>query len=111
MRTSSKYRIVQSGRRLRYLAGAYPCLAFLNAKQSSIKTQAKGGQIAYDSAVDHAKRHCGKIVNLMLAVHGGDYAGVVDGLIRPGYPARIDPYSYHVRQDPTQLDRELAVAS
>ena len=94
-----------------YLAGAYPCLAFLSEKQSSIKTQSKGGQIAYDSAVDHAKRHCGKIVNLMLAVNGGDYAGVVDGLIRPGYPARIDPFSYQVRQDPTRLDRQMAGAS
>ena len=27
------------------------------------------------------------------------------------YPTRIDPYSYHVKQDPTRLDRELAVAS
>jgi phage replication initiation protein len=61
--------------------------------------------------VENAKRHCGKVVNLMLDVLGGDYAGVVDGLIRPGYPTRIDPYSYHVRQDPTRLDRELTVAS
>ncbi len=95
----------------RYLAGAYPCLAFLSEEQSSIKTVAKGGQIAYDSAVENAKRHCGKVVNLMLDVLGGDYAGVVDGLIRPGYPTRIDPYSYQVRQDPTKLDRELVGAS
>lgn len=88
-----------------YLAGAYPCLAFLSDEQSRIKTVSKAVQIAYDSAVENAKRHCGKIVNLMLDVLGGDYAGVVEGLIRPGYPTRIDPYSYHVRQDPTRLDR------
>jgi len=94
-----------------YLAGAYPCLAMLSEKQCAIKTRAKGGQIAYDCAVDHAKRHCGKIVNLMLAVQGGDYAGVVDSLIRPGFPARVDPYSYHIKQDPTRLDRSTVEAS
>lgn len=90
-----------------YLAGAYPCLAFLTDEQSVIKTISKGGQIAYDTAVENAKRHCGKTINLMLDVLGGDFAGVIDSLIRPGYPARIDPYSYHVRQNPSMLDRDL----
>ena len=94
-----------------YLAGAYPCLAFLSEEQSIIKTIAKGAQIAYDTAVENAKRHCGKIVNLMLDVLGGDYVGVVQSLLRPGYPSRIDAYSYHVKQNPTMLDRELARAS
>ena len=93
-----------------YLAGAYPCLAFLTEEQSVIKTIAKGGQIAYDTAVENAKRHCGKTINLMLDVLGGDFAGVVESLRRPGYPARIDAYSYHVKQNPTMLDRELAGA-
>ena len=93
-----------------YLAGAYPCLAFLTEEQSVIKTIAKGAQISYDTAVENAKRHCGKIINLMLDVQGGDYAGVVDTLIRPGYPARIDAYSYHVKQNPTMLDRDMTGA-
>jgi phage replication initiation protein len=93
-----------------YLAGSYPCLAFLTEEQSTIKTIAKGAQISYDSAVENAKRHCGKTINLMLDVLGGDFAGVVDTLIRPGYPARIDPYSYHVKQNPSMLDRELSEA-
>lgn len=90
-----------------YLAGAYPCLAFLTEEQSTIKTIAKGGQIAYDTAVENAKRHCGKTVNLMLEVLGGDYSEVVNSLLRPGYPARIDPYSYHVKQNPAMLDRQV----
>lgn len=94
-----------------YLAGAYPCLAFLTDEQSVIKTIAKGAQIAYDTAVENAKRHCGKIVNLMLDVLGGDFAGVVDSLIRPGYPSRIDPYSYHVKRNPTMLDRDMQGAA
>jgi phage replication initiation protein len=90
-----------------YLAGAYPCLAALNEHQSAIKTVAKGARIAYDKAVENAKLHCGKIVNLMLSVVGGDYAEVVNQLIRPGIPTRIEPFSYHVRQDPLMLDRSL----
>jgi phage replication initiation protein len=88
-----------------YLAGAYPCLAALNERQSSIKTVTKAARIAYDRAVENAKLHCGKIVNLMLAVEGGDYGEVVSQLIRPGIPTRIEPFSYHVRQDPLMLDQ------
>ena len=94
-----------------YLAGAYPCLAFIDEEQSTIKTISKGAQVAYDTAVENAKRHCGKIVNLMLDVLGGDYASVVDSLIRDGYPTRIDPYSYHVRRNPSMLDRDLQGAA
>jgi phage replication initiation protein len=89
-----------------YLAGAYPCLAVLNEHQSTIRTVAKGAQITYARAIENAKLHCGKTVNLMLAVVGGDYAEVVNQLIRPGIPARIEPYSYHVRRSPMMLDRQ-----
>ncbi len=90
-----------------YLAGAYPCLSFLSEEQSVIKTVTKAAQIAFDAAVENAKQHCGKLVNLMMQVMQGDYAAVVDKLLRPGIPARIDPYSYHVKNDPAMLDWEL----
>ena len=90
-----------------YLAGAYPCLAILNEEQSTIKTVTKAAQIAFDAAVENGKRACGKLVNLMLEVMQGDYAAVVDKLLRPGIPARIDPYSYHVKKTPAMLDWEL----
>lgn len=91
-----------------YLAGAYPCLAVLNERQSTIRTVVKAARIAYARAVENAKLHCGKTVNLMLSVLGGDYAEVVKQLIRPGIPGRIDPYSYYVRQEPAMLDSALA---
>lgn len=90
-----------------YLAGAYPCLAFIEAEQSVIKTVSKAARIAFDAAVEHAKQQCGKLVNLMLTVAGGDYIDVVQQLVRPGIPARIDPYSYHVARAPSMLDRAL----
>lgn len=89
-----------------YLAGAYPCLHFLSLQQSRIKTVAKGGTIAFDRAVENAKLHSGKLVNLMLQVSGGDYAEVVTKLKRDGIPARIEPYSYHLRGAPERLDPE-----
>jgi len=90
-----------------YLAGAYPCMTALGAKQASIKTIAKAAEIAYDRAVANAKLHSGKVVNLMLAVAGGDFSEVVNQLIRPGMPERVAPYSYHVKQEPMKLDRQL----
>jgi phage replication initiation protein len=87
-----------------YLAGAYPCLTFLSEEQSIIKTITKAARIAFDAAVKNAKQHVGKTVNLLLNVVGGDYAEVVNRLIRPGVPARIDPYSYHIQRSPSMLD-------
>lgn len=90
-----------------YLAGAYPCLAFLSQEQSTIKTVTKASRIAFDAAVENAKQHCGKLLNLMMQVMQGDYVAVVDKLLRHGIPARIDPYSYHVKRNPAMLDWEL----
>lgn len=87
-----------------YLAGAYPCLGFVSVEQSRIKTIAKGARIAFDRAMENAKQHCGKLVNLALEVFHGDYAEVINRLIRPGHPSRLDPFSYHVTRDPSMLD-------
>ncbi len=87
-----------------YFAGAYPCLGFLSAEQSRIRTIAKGALIAFDTAVRNGKQHVGKLVDLMLRVFGGDCGEVVARLRREGTPARIAPYSYHVDREPERLD-------
>ncbi len=87
-----------------YFAGAYPCLGFLSAEQSRIRTIAKGALIAFDTAVRNGKQHVGKLVDLMLRVFGGDCGEVVMRLRREGTPARIAPYSYHVASRPERLD-------
>lgn len=94
-----------------YLAGAYPCLSFLDKAQCVIKTVSKAAQIVYGAAVENGKRSVGKLVNLMLHVYGGDYAQVVEQLRRDGYPSRIEPYSYHVRLNPAMLDAHPLLAS
>jgi phage replication initiation protein len=87
-----------------YLAGAYPCLAFLSEEQAVIRTIAKGARITFDAAVKNAKQQCGKLVNLMLHVTGGDCIEVVKRLFRTGLPQRIAPYSYHFERDLSMLD-------
>lgn len=87
-----------------YFAGAYPCLAFLSAEQSRIRTIAKGALVAFDTAVRNGQQHVGKLVDLMLRVFGGDCGEVVMRLRREGTPARIAPYSYHIASSPERLD-------
>ena len=86
-----------------YLAGAYPCLRFLSAEQCKIKTIRKAATTAYKKAVEVARTQCGKVVNVMLQVHGGDSSAVVRALAREGLPARLDPYSYHLKTDPALM--------
>lgn len=90
----------------KYLAGAYPCLAFLSVEQVRIKTIANSATITFDSAVDNARQQFGKLVNLMERVYGGDQGEVLRQLRREGIPARIEPYSYHLADAPERLDRE-----
>lgn len=82
-----------------YLAGAYPCLAFVNAEQSVIKTISKAVEVSFDRAVENAKQQCGKLVNLMLKVFEGDCGEVVFRLAREGLPARVAPYGHFVTRD------------
>ena len=89
----------------KYLAGAYPCMAFLSVEQLRIKTIANSATISYEAAVDHARQQTGKLVNLMVRVHGGDQGAVIQELWRNGIPARIDPYSFVLAPSPELLDR------
>lgn len=42
--------------------------------------------------VEHARVQYGRLVNFMLEVEGGDIASVIDQLVRPGAPSRMQPY-------------------
>ncbi|MBX9812898.1 MAG: replication initiation factor domain-containing protein [Burkholderiales bacterium] len=82
-----------------YLAGAYPCLRFLSAEQCRVKTIQKAAKTTYTKAVEVARNQCGRLINLMMQVYGGDTDSVVHALARDGLPARLDPYSYQLRTD------------
>lgn len=92
-----------------YLAGAYPSLHCLNIEQSKIKTVFRAAKIAFERALDNLRQQGGKLVNLALAVYGGDYAAVVDRIRRDGIPARVEPYSYHIEETPERLANDFGM--
>lgn len=85
-----------------YLAGAYPCLAFLSVIQQRIKTIQKSVNINYARLVAWLKQAAGKAVSLMLEVNGGDAEAVVSQILRPGRPKRFqhfEDFDIHVLID------------
>jgi DNA relaxase NicK len=76
-----------------YLAGAYPCLAFLSVVQEKIKTITKAVTISLARAVHHAQQMAGKLVNVMMQFHSGDAFAVVNDLKRDGIPRRLENYA------------------
>lgn len=75
-----------------YLAGAYPCLAFLSAIQEKIRTITKAVTVSLARAVHHAQQMAGKLVNVMMQFYGGDAFAVVNELKRDGIPRRLQNY-------------------
>ncbi len=76
-----------------YLAGAYPCLAFLSAVQSKIKMCQKAAAMSVDVMTSNASRLSGKAINVLMQLHDEDAATVVEKLRRDGIPKRLVPYS------------------
>lgn len=76
-----------------YLAGAYPCLAFLSAVHEKIRTIAKAVTISLARAVHHARQMTGRLVNVLMQKHFGDAFAVVDEIIREGVPRRLENYA------------------
>lgn len=75
-----------------YLAGAFPCLAFLSTVQSKIKTISKAVSISLDTAIRNGRIAVGKLVNVMMRFHVGDAFAVVDDLSRDGIPRRLENF-------------------
>lgn len=76
-----------------YLAGAYPCLAFLSATQEKIRTITKAVTVSLARAIHHAQQMTGKLVNVMMQFHSGDAFAVVNELKRDGIPRRLQNYA------------------
>lgn len=76
-----------------YLAGAYPCFAYLSAVQEKIRTVSKVVSMSLASVIHHTRQTGGKVVNLLREIYAGDDSRVVEELIRPGYPKRLAGYS------------------
>lgn len=87
----------------KYLAGAYECLQFLDQEQSRVATTQRAAKVSFDKAMSNGRQSTGKLLNLALEVYQGDYAEVVEQLRREGYPARVEPYSYAIKDAPELL--------
>lgn len=76
----------------RYLAGAYPALAFLCCDQSHIRTTQRAAAISYEAMVRNLRMQGGKSLNVMCRVHQGDCGAVLAQLVRQGVPKRLAGY-------------------
>lgn len=76
-----------------YLAGAYPCLAYLSAVQEKIKTISKAVKISLAAATHHLRETGGKLLHVLMQVHEGDAFAVVNELKREGVPRRLAAYT------------------
>jgi len=76
-----------------YIAGAFPCLAYLSARQSKIKTHKTAAAITYNSMVSNTRQQSGKALNVMCQVHGGDLDAIFAEVVREGRPKRLEPFN------------------
>lgn len=76
----------------KYLAGNYPCLAYLSIEQSRLHTQQRACAITYHSMESWVRRAAGKALNVMANVNDGDADKVMMRVVRPGAPKRLEGF-------------------
>jgi phage replication initiation protein len=72
-----------------YLAGAFPCLAYLSRHQDKVRTLKKSVEISYARMIDCLRTQYGPALNVMLRVEGGDPFAVLEQAMRSGTPKRL----------------------
>lgn len=85
-----------------YLAGAFPCLAYLSAVQEKIRTIAKAGKITLTVATIHLQKSGGKLVDLLMKLHKEDAHAVINKIRGDGIPRRLAAYASYLQ--PAALD-------
>lgn len=85
-----------------YLAGAFPCLAYLSAIQEKIRTIAKAGKITLTVATIHLQKTSGKLVDLLMKLHHEDAPAVIAKIRGEGIPRRLAAYAAYLQ--PATLD-------
>lgn len=76
-----------------YLAGGYPCLAFLSTVQDKIRTITKAVQITLGSILHHLRTVGGKSINVLMRSNGQDAVALIEAIRRDGIPRRLDKYA------------------
>lgn len=75
-----------------YLAGGYPCLAFLATVQDKIRTITKVVQVSIEAGKHYLRTAGGKWLNVLMQAYQGDACAVILALVRPGIPRRLENY-------------------
>ncbi|MCF6252979.1 MAG: replication initiation factor domain-containing protein [Methylococcaceae bacterium] len=73
----------------KYVAAAYPCMAWVNEIQERIKTIKKANKISYEHLTYYAQQAYGSLINVMLKVEGSPEK-VIERLKRSGIPSRLE---------------------
>lgn len=76
-----------------YLAGGYPCLAYLSAVQDKILTISKAVQVTLESILQYLRTAGGKSINVLMQANGGDAFALVNSIKRDGIPRRLVNYT------------------
>jgi phage replication initiation protein len=72
----------------RYVAGAYPCMGWVQDEVSRVQTIRKTGEIGYEQLCHQLRIAYGRMINVMLKVEGSAER-VVEKLRRDGVPGRL----------------------
>jgi phage replication initiation protein len=72
----------------RYVAGAYPCMAWVEEDANRVRTIRKIGEIGYEQLCSQLRNAYGRMINVMMQVEGSADK-VVEKLRREGVPARL----------------------
>lgn len=76
-----------------YLAGGYPCLAYLSKVQDKIRTISKAVEITLESMTRYLHTAGGKSINALMQTNGEDAVALVNSIRREGIPRRLVNYS------------------
>lgn len=93
----------------KYLAASYPCMAWVSEVQERIRTTRKTTTLGYQHLTYYARQAYGPFINVMLKVEGSAEK-VIERLLRPGVPARLDlggeqsPSDFIASTDPNEAE-------
>lgn len=76
-----------------FLAGSYPCLAYLSAEQDKVRTIKKTVEITLESMQRYLHTAGGKSINALMQANGEDAVALVGAIRREGIPRRLVNYA------------------
>jgi phage replication initiation protein len=88
-----------------FLAGSFPCLAYLSAIQEKVRTLAKAAQTTLTVATNHLQKSGGKLVDLLMNIHNENAVAVVQRIRGEGIPRRLAAYASYLRPPASLEDK------